>query len=170
MKNIVLIGFMGTGKTAVAKRLARVMKLKYVSTDALIEKREGRSIGDIFSRDGEPYFRNIEKEIIKETAKNSDQVIDTGGGVVLNAENMENLKKNGVVICLWASPAAIYERTRSHEHRPLLKVDKPEEKIKELLEARRAYYEKADARVDTTGMEIDDVVEQVKNISRERAA
>ncbi|MGB3057214.1 MAG: shikimate kinase, partial [Candidatus Omnitrophota bacterium] len=97
MKNIVLVGFMGTGKTTIAKVLARSLGKKYVNTDDLIESREKKSINDVFKDDGEAYFRKVEKEVIKEASRQADQVIDAGGGVVLDPENMENLRMTGIV-------------------------------------------------------------------------
>ncbi len=164
MRNIVLVGFMGTGKTVVAKELARELGMTYVSTDAFIESREEKSINDIFLDSGEPYFRKAEKEAVIEVSAGESQVIDTGGGVVLDPENLETLKAGGTVICLWADPGAVHLRTQKHGHRPLLNVDDPEKKIGELLEARRPFYEKADLHVDTTILGIKDVVERIKRI------
>ena len=167
MNNIVLFGFMGTGKTAVAEAVAETLSREYVSIDALIEKGEGASISDIFLVKGEPYFRAVEKEIVKEVSSLNDKVIDTGGGVILDEENVDNLKAGGVTICLWASPHAIYERTKSFGHRPLLNVDDPEGKIKELLDHRKPFYEKAEYHIDTTDLKIGDVVLKVKDILNE---
>jgi len=164
MKNIVLVGFMGTGKTVVAKELARELDMIYVSTDAFIEQREERSINDIFRDSGESYFRKAEKEAVREVSAGESQVIDAGGGVVLDAGNIENLKAGGTVICLWADPHTVHMRTKKHAHRPLLNVDDPEKKIEELLEARRPFYEKVDAHVDTTALDVKGVVERIKRI------
>ena len=167
MKNIVIVGFMGTGKTVIAKRLAEEMKRSYVSTDDLIEKKENRTIRAIFREEGEPYFRGVEKEVIKEVASRDDQVIDAGGGVVLDSENVDTLKKTGIMVCLWAQPKTIYERTREYGHRPLLNVEDPEGKIKELLDYRRPFYEKADHHIDTTELNIDEIVNRIRKIASE---
>ena len=164
MKNIVLVGFMGTGKTAVAKAAAEALEREYVSVDELIVAREKRAINDIFSEEGEPYFRKVEKEVVKEISLRTGLVVDTGGGVVLDAENMEALRRNGVVICLWADAHAIRQRTMEHGHRPLLNVEDPEKKIKELLDYRKPFYQKADFHVDTTDLDIGAVVERIKGI------
>ncbi|MEA3490096.1 MAG: shikimate kinase [Candidatus Omnitrophota bacterium] len=164
MKNVVLVGFMGTGKTVIARVLARELDMTYVSIDDLIEGREKRPINDIFRDDGEPYFRKVEKEVVREVSEKEGQVVDAGGGVVLDGENMENLKRNGTVVCLWAAPEKISERTKKHGHRPLLNVDDPEGCIRELLDHRRPFYEKADHHIDTTELQLTDVVERIKGI------
>lgn len=167
MKNIVLFGFMGTGKTEVAKAVAADLGKEYISIDDLIEKREGRKISDIFASEGEPYFRKVEKEIVKEVSSLEDKVIDTGGGVVLDEENLKHLSSGGVTICLWASARAIYQRTKDHGHRPLLEVDDPERRIKELLVHREPFYRKAEHHIDTTEIDLAGVVEKVKGIADE---
>ena len=167
MKNIVLLGFMGTGKTTVAKALSKELDRTYVNVDDLIEAREKKSINDIFKDDGEAYFRKVEKDIIKEVSRLSGQVIDAGGGVVMDEENMNTLRETGLLICLWSDPAAVLERTKKYSHRPLLNVDDPEKKISELLEYRRPFYEKADFHVDSTSGDVSAVVEKVRKIVEE---
>ncbi|MBU0571128.1 MAG: HD domain-containing protein [Candidatus Omnitrophica bacterium] len=161
MKNIVLTGFMGTGKTVVSKALAKDLNMTYVSTDDLVEVASGRSIKDIFAEKGEAYFREKEKKVIQDVCEHIDQIIDAGGGAVLDPENMKCLKKNGIVVCLWADPEVILERTRKNNHRPLLSVDDPKRKVQELLEERKASYEHADFHVDTTMGDITIVVDKV---------
>lgn len=167
MKNIVIVGFMGTGKTAVAKALARDLGLKYVSVDAVIEEREKRPITDIFRDSGEPYFRKVEKEVVKDLSASGGQVIDTGGGVVLDPDNMTRLKAGGIVVCLWASVQVIHERTSRAGHRPLLNVEDPIGRISELLDRRRPFYEKAEHHVDTDGEKVPAVVEKIKRMIKE---
>lgn len=164
MKNIVLIGFMGTGKTVLAEKLASELDMQYVSIDDRIEASEGKKISNIFEEDGEAYFRQAEKRVLKEIMSSSGQVVDTGGGVVLDEENMRVLEANGIVICLWAEPEVVYERTRKHGHRPLLNVDDPLKKIKELMEYRKPFYKKAEHHIDTTAFEPDRVIERIKEI------
>jgi len=164
MKNIVLVGFMGTGKTAVAKLLARRLKMHYVCVDDLIEKHEGHPITDIFSASGEEYFRKIESEIIRDISDKSGQVIDAGGGAVLKEENVKNLKKNGILVCLTATPDVIYDRIKSQGTRPLLNVLEPKKKIQELLLKRAQYYAKADFTIDTSDLTVEQAVEKIKKI------
>jgi shikimate kinase len=161
--NIVLVGFMGTGKTAVARLLAKKTGMKYISTDELIEDRERRSINEIFSKSGEPYFRKVEKEAVKKVAELDRFIIDAGGGVVLDKENIQNLKRNGKIVCLAATPEVILERTKRYQHRPLLNVESPKAKIEELLKFRAPFYARADFSVDTTNLSVEQVAERIQN-------
>ena len=163
-KNIALVGFMGTGKTAVAREIAKRLKMKYTSADDLIEKQEGKKIADIFKENGEPYFREVEQKIIKELSSQDNSVIDAGGGAVLCDENMNNLCRNGIIICLTASVDTILARTQGRSRRPLLNVDDPRKKIEELLARRAPFYAKADYTIDTTNLNIADVAEKVIDI------
>lgn len=160
-KNIVLIGFMGTGKTEVGKELAERLGYGFIDTDELIEKKSGISISEIFDRYGEPYFRDIESEVIKDVSRKDKVVISTGGGAVIREENRENLKRKGILVCLTASPEIIHERTRSYDNRPLLKIDDPYKRIKELLKEREPYYSQADITIDTSDIETSEVVNKI---------
>lgn len=160
-KNIVLIGFMGTGKSEVGKELAKMLGYEFVDTDELIERREGIPVSEIFDKCGEPYFRKIESEIVEEVSIMENVVISTGGGAVVRSENRMNLKRNSITICLTASPEVIYERTRGYDNRPLLKTDDPYMRIKELLKEREPYYSEADIKIDTTQLETQKVVEMI---------
>ncbi len=161
MRNIVLLGFMGTGKTAIAKKLAEKTGMQYVSTDELIVEKEGMPINDIFSEYGEPYFRDVEKKVVYDIFGLDNVVIDAGGGIVMDLENIRNLRKKGVLVCLWADPKDIYKRTKYYAHRPLLNAGDPLKKIKELLEKRKSYYEVADYHVNTSSVGIDEAVESI---------
>lgn len=164
MKNIILVGFMGTGKTAVGKALARRLNMKFVDMDDIIEKREGMNIAKIFAEKGEPYFRSAEKEVTKEISKQSNLVVAAGGGAVIDEENVRNLKSGGIMICLNADTDKILERTKGHVHRPLLNVPDPKSKISELLAKRAKYYARADSQIDTTDLTIDEVVEKISEM------
>jgi shikimate kinase len=164
MKNIVLVGFMGTGKTAVAKALSRRLGMRYVSTDEVIEKKAKRTIAEIFSTDGEEYFRRLETDAVRQASGLQDAVIDAGGGVVIKEENVGLLKKSGAIICLTASVDVILERTKGKQHRPLLNVRDPGKKIEELLKSRASYYAKADFAIDTSYLTVDDVVKKIIDI------
>src|SRR5574340_1795539 len=131
MNNIVLTGFMGTGKTTIGKALSKRLGMRLVDVDEEIESSEKMTINDIFRTRGEGCFREIETAMIKKLSAGRNIIISTGGGAVLKDENMEALRKNGIVFCLVASADTILERTASNEDRPLLKVDNPKEKINE---------------------------------------
>lgn len=161
MQNIVLIGFMGTGKTSVAKAVANKTAKRYVSTDALIETKERMAIRDIFSEKGEPYFRDVEASVVREVSTMNGCVIDAGGGVIIRDENVSSLKKSSVLVCLEAGIDAILERTSGRGHRPLLNVPDPRSKIEELLAARAPLYKKSDVHVDTTDLSIDQAADEV---------
>lgn len=161
MKNIVLTGFMGTGKTEVGRILSRKLGYSLVDADTEIEKEQGMTITEIFKQYGEPKFRDIESNVIKRLSEMKNAIISTGGGAVLRQENMHNLRKNGVIVCLTASPETIFKRTSNNNDRPLLQVESPLQKIKELLEFRRPYYEKADIMIDTEGKSPLQVAEEI---------
>lgn len=165
MKNIVLVGFMGTGKTTIATKVAHRLGLHYVSTDDMIEKREKRTINEIFRDSGEEYFRDVESGIARELSSQEDLVIDTGGGIVIRDENMAYLKSGGIVICVTADPDTIIERTKKYKHRPLLNVEDPKRRVMDLLAKRSPLYAKADQTIDTGKMTIDQAVERIVGIA-----
>ena len=166
MGNIVLTGFMGSGKTVVARQLARLLGMKVIDVDTEIEKSKKMTINEIFKQFGEPRFREIEMETIKQVSENSNVIISTGGGAVLKQENMDAMRGKGVIVCLTAAPETILERTKSTRDRPLLLVENPLERIEELLEFRRPFYEKADVMIDTerkTPLQIaEEIIEKMK--------
>lgn len=168
MKNIVLTGFMGTGKTEVGKILAQRLGLTFFDADSIIEQEQNMTITEIFRQFGEPYFRDIEADVIKRLSEKDRVVIATGGGAVLREENMKNLRKKGIIVCLMASPETILRRTINDSSRPLLQVEDPLRKIKELIEFRRPYYENSDIMVDTEGKNPAQVVEEIMERIRER--
>jgi shikimate kinase len=166
MKNIVLTGFMGTGKTTIGRELSKRLCMKLVDIDAEIEKSQKIKIDHIFKTYGEPYFRDIETAMIKKLSRENNIIISTGGGAVLRDENMEALKENGIVFCLNASTETILERTARSTERPLLKVENPKEKIRELLSCRRPFYEKAGIMIETDDKTPSEVVREIMEIMR----
>lgn len=150
-KNIVLIGFMGVGKSLAAQHLADKLSRPILSTDELIVAQQGKSIAQIFQDQGEEYFRQIEADIIESLVDQKDVIIDCGGGIALNPRNIELLKKNGIVFYLSATAEEIYKNVKDHKHRPLLNTPDPKNKIAQLLAARRPFYEKADYVIDADG-------------------
>jgi shikimate kinase len=143
-KNIVLIGFMGTGKTSVGKMIAQRLKRPLIDVDKHIETVEKRKIADIFAQEGEAYFRSIETKAIAEFSTLRGVVITTGGGSVLNPKNLEALRRGGWLVALRASPETIYERVKDSPHRPLLLIPDRLSEIRRLLEVRSPVYQKAD--------------------------
>ncbi len=160
-KNIVLTGFMGAGKSTVGRRLVHLLKKKMVDTDDMIEREAGMKISEIFAKHGEDYFRELEEKIVAKASQMKNHVIVTGGGVVLREKNIQNLRKNGVIIYLHASPEVIYNRVKNQSHRPLLQVKDPLEEIRELLEFRAPFYAKNDHAIDTSDLTIEEVVAEV---------
>ncbi|MDW8055236.1 MAG: shikimate kinase [Elusimicrobiota bacterium] len=158
--NIVLTGFMCTGKTSVGKKLAEKLNYEYIDTDEIIIKRTGLEITEIFARYGEPYFRDIESQVVKEVSKLDKKIIATGGGVVLRKENVDNLRNNGVIINLTAKPETIFERLQKQPGvRPLLNKPEPFEEIKKLLNQREEFYKNCDIRIETDNLPVDEIVE-----------
>ena len=143
---------MGTGKTVVGENLAKKMGKEFIEMDAVIAEREGEEIVDIFNKKGEAYFRELEKKLLKELCIKDNLVVSCGGGLICDEENLKRLKETGMVFALTASPSVIYERTKKHLHRPILNVDDPQAKIKELLDKRAPYYKQAHYLVDTEGI------------------
>ena len=161
LNNLALIGFMGTGKTSVGKLVAEIMRFEFLDTDELIEEYTGRSITEIFSKDGEAAFRALEKKVVEELAGKTQTIISTGGGLPTNPDNIKKLKANALVVCLWASPKKIWERVRHQSHRPLLHDADPQKKITDLLAAREPFYRLADVLVNTDLRSPREVAQQI---------
>lgn len=159
--NIVLTGFMGTGKTEVGRILADRLGFCLIDVDAEIVKSRGMAVADIFRLSGEESFRDAESHVIREVAARRNAVISTGGGAVLRPENVDALRSSGIIVCLTASPETIYERTSRTTDRPLLQVDDPLRRIRQLLEQRRPFYETADIVIDTENKTPADVAEEI---------
>jgi shikimate kinase len=163
--NIVLIGFMGTGKTAVGQVLAKRLIRPLVEVDSVIKKMAGKTIPEIFSYDGEIVFRELEIEVIKQAAGGEKQVIACGGGAVLNTINSDRLRVTGVVVNLTASLETILKRiVKQNGSRPLLNVELPLDRIKELQKLRKPFYDRAaDVTINTSKLNIDAVAEKIIN-------
>lgn len=159
--NIILVGFMGTGKTAVGKKLAEKLNMTFLDMDEVIEQRAGKSIPQIFAEDGEAHFRSLEKALVRELAKKTGLVIGAGGGIVLNPENIHNYSRSGLVVCLSATPQVILERVAKDTNRPLLAGGDKMKKIRDLLESRRKFYDAIPCQVDTTELNIEQVVDRI---------
>lgn len=150
--NVILTGFMGTGKTSLGKMLATRLGRPFVDIDKKIEDEAQLSIPTIFERYGEEHFRELERAAVKELSQRRGLVIATGGGTVKDAENLRLLKSSGVLVCLTADPEEIFNRTARRGERPVLDGGGDERlaTIKRLLDERKQFYDRADYHVDTT--------------------
>ena len=167
-KNIIITGFMGTGKTVVAIELASKLGMKFIDMDQLIEERQEMSIADIFVRYGEKYFREQENKLVQELSQKENMVIATGGGTFLNLDNTRILNQEGQIICLYANPQALYNRLKKNNNRPLIKGKNVLNKINYLLEKRKQIYDNFEDKVDTTDLTIQEVVDNIINILKAR--
>jgi len=160
-KNIVLTGFMGSGKSVVGKLLAEKIGFTYLDVDKHIEEEMGLSITDIFAQKGEPYFRTLETKMIKKVSKMDSLVVSTGGGAVLNPENMSMLESTGVIVCLRAKAETIFERIKNDTNRPLLKVEDPMLKIRVMLENRNRHYCRCSFSIDTDKLSENEIADSI---------
>lgn len=164
-KNVFLIGFMGCGKSTMARLLADELQMELVEMDETIEKEENRTINDIFATDGEQYFRDLESALIVRISDMGNAIVSCGGGAILREENVANMKKNGTVVYLSATPETIYERVRCSTNRPLLNGNMNVEYISELMLKRVDKYEKAaDVILCVDGKAKKAVLSELKNI------
>jgi shikimate kinase len=161
---------MGTGKSSVGRLAAEALQFTFLDTDDLIETQAGASIYDIFQQQGEPAFRELERQVVQELERREKVVVATGGGLPANEANLASLKKHSLVVCLWASPETIWERVRAHSHRPLLNQPDPQAKIRELLGVREPYYRQADVLINTEMRSVREVATQVVHQFRQAQA
>ena len=161
-KNIILIGMMGAGKSTLGHLLdAKLSDFYYVDIDNKIEEEAGKLIPDIFEQDGEDYFRELESKVIKKFCSYHNQVIATGGGIVEKTENIDIMKKNGVLFYLKAKPQTLFERIKNSTHRPMLFHKDPMERINQLIKKREQLYEMADFEIDTEDKELLEIVNEI---------
>lgn len=146
-RSVVLIGLMGAGKTAVGRRLATRLGLGFVDADTEIERAAGKSISDIFTDHGEPYFRNGERRVIARLLRGGPQVLATGGGAYMNPETQKTIAEKGVSVWLKAELDVLMGRVARRGHRPLLKTDEPETVMRRLMDERYPVYASADIMV-----------------------
>ena len=166
--NVYLVGFMGTGKSEVGRRVADSLGRTFIEMDAEIEREERRPIADIFAVEGEPYFRKREGELLQKIARQNGVVVSCGGGVVIDPRNLDIMHSSGICVCLKADPEAILDRVRGTTHRPLLQVPEPLKKIRALLKEREPFYSKADTCIDTTRKTLEEVVAAVTSYIQEK--
>lgn len=164
MKNIILVGYMGCGKTTAGKSIAEATKYTFADTDEMIVAQQGRSISDIFAQDGESVFRDMETALLVKmlTEKNDTCVISTGGGMPVREENRKLLRQLGTVVYLRVKPETVYERIKGDTMRPLLQCENPMERIQEMIKSRNPAYEAAaELVIDVDNLTQREVAEQI---------
>lgn len=169
MNNICLIGYMGSGKTTAGRLAADMLAYDFDDTDEIIIRREGRTIPEIFEKNGEAYFRGLETGTLKELCESGDEnvLLSTGGGLPVRTENRILLKRFGTVIYLRASAETLYERVKEDRGRPLLETEDKFGKIREMLDFRGPIYEEAaDHIIDTDDLDLSHVAKEIVNIAK----
>jgi shikimate kinase len=169
MKNLVLVGFMGSGKTDAGKLAAARLRMTFVDMDQIIEQRHGQTISKIFETKGEAFFRQQERALVRELAAKQNHVIATGGGVVLNPNNLRDFSSTGVIICCWVDAKVAHERTKNSKHRPLLggQTDRLA-RIEALLREREHLYKAIPDRVDTSAMNVEQQTDEILRIYKQQ--
>jgi len=162
VRNIVLTGMMGTGKTTVGRYLAERLEIPFYDLDELIEQESGLSIPAIFREQGEPVFRALERAVVSRLGQLQRCIIATGGGTIVDAENLRQLRTNGEIICLTAAPERIVERTKGMEHRPLLWHADRLERIREVMSVRAPVYALVGQPIDTTDLSVEEVAARIR--------
>lgn len=161
-ENVFLIGFMGAGKSTIAKKLREDLQMELVEMDARIVEEQGMSINDIFAQYGEDHFRDIESQLIVTLGEEGNTIVSCGGGVVVRPQNVEYMKKSGKVVFLSATPETIYDRVKNSTERPILNGHMNVEYIAELMEKRRALYEAAaDIKIDTDQKSREEICKEI---------
>ena len=167
-ENIFLIGFMGAGKSTVARALKKQYGMRLIEMDEQIEKQEKMSVPKIFEVHGEPYFRKLETDLLEGLSSQENTVVSCGGGVPMRVCNVEAMRKSGKVIYLSTSPQQIYERVKTSHNRPLLEGNMNVEYISDLLSQRLPkYLEAADAVVSTDGKSVEDICKEIIGLGSE---
>ena len=167
--NLYLVGFMGTGKSAVGRRIAHQLGMRFVDMDREIEYGSQKTIGEIFAEDGEEHFRMLERRYVESGHPMGGCVVSCGGGLVVQPGMIECLQEKGVVICLFASPETILERTSGNLKRPLLNVEEPEKEIRQLLKERETVYCSAGTCISTENRSIQEVADHALRIYKDLA-
>jgi shikimate kinase len=166
--NIALTGFMAVGKSAVGRNLARKLGRRFVDLDKIIEKSEGMKIKDIFGRKGEGYFRRAEKRALMEVLLRNEQVIATGGGAVMDEQNLLLLREKSFLVCLTANPEVLLRRVGNNRQRPLLTHGDRVQRIRELLALREKNYSQAHICIDTSDLTVNQVAGKITEILKQQ--
>jgi len=169
MKNLVLVGFMGSGKTGAGKLAAQRLGLTFVDMDAVIEQRHGQTISRIFETKGEAFFRRQERALVRELASLQDRLIATGGGIVLDGNNLRDFSRTSIVICCWVDARVAHERTKDAKHRPLLEADSDRlARIEKLLRERESLYKAIPNRIDTSEMSVEQQADEIVRMYKQQ--
>jgi len=160
---------MGTGKTVVGERLTEMLQMEVIDTDDIIEADSGMVISQIVAEMGGEHFRGLESKAVEKACKLNHHIISTGGGVMVREANIRNLRSTGVLFCLDATPEVIWQRVSHETHRPMLQVEDPLSIIREMLETRKPFYDKADYKIDTSQLTIEQVAEKIVELFRREA-
>lgn len=163
-RNVVLVGFMGSGKSTVGRLLAERLGAEFIDTDRWIEEQAGCTISQIFERDGEPAFRRMEREAIDHVAADTGRVIATGGGCLNDPGNLDALRRCGVMVWLQASPETIWRRVGADPRRPMLRSSDPQGRIRQLLDQRHHLYAMADLYIPTDGCSAQQVADEIERL------
>ena len=156
---------MAVGKSAVGRALARRLKRRFVDLDKIVEQGEGMKVRDIFNRKGEPYFRRLEKAQLARVLGREGQIIATGGGVIMDEDNLKLLREKSLLVCLTASAEVLVKRAGNGAKRPLLKGGNRQERIEDLLNQREKNYAQAHATIDTSDLTIEQIVEKIVDLA-----
>lgn len=179
-KRIYLTGFMTSGKSTIGPILANVLGLEFVDLDKEIESLENATVVEIFEKQGEQYFRNLERKILDDLSKKNNLVVSLGGGTITYQENLSMLKRTGIIVYLQVSPKVLYMRLRNKTNRPLFRdlvLGENSEKdfldrITDMLKKRKEYYEKADLIINTDfnpiGVTVDKIAKSISRILNEK--
>jgi shikimate kinase len=167
--NLYLVGFMGTGKSTVGRLVARQMGFQFVDSDHEIERRQGRPVSQIFAEQGEAAFRALERDFITQGHPAKRCVVSCGGGLIVPPGMLELLRSRGVVVCMHAPIETILQRTMHATHRPLLAVENPEQRLRELYAQRESLYRRAGTMVLTDKRPMREIAAHVLRIYRQEA-
>jgi shikimate kinase len=168
--NLYLVGFMGTGKSTVGRQVAKQLGFQFLDSDHEIERGQGKAVSRIFAEDGEARFRALEREFIAQGHPTEKCVIACGGGLVVPEGMLELLRQRGVVICMHAPIETILQRTMHANHRPLLQVENPEQRLRDLYAQREAIYRRTGTMVLTDSRPLREIAAHVMRVYRLEAA
>lgn len=162
--NLYLVGFMGTGKSVIGRKLSELLNYSFIDSDDWIEQREGQPIPEIFQTRGEAYFRSCERDFIESGHPAEATVVSCGGGLIIPEGMVEQVKEKGRLFCLFASPETILKRTQNNPNRPLLQGEDPEARIRTLMAEREPIYLKAGTLITTDQRPIPEIVNHIKRL------